>query len=217
MKIISELIESTKVQIEEGKDGSPKSYFITGPFLQAVHENRNKRVYPLETMAKEVKQYTENYIDKKRAFGELGHPENPSINLDRVSHMILSLEQDGNYWNGKAKILDTPMGKIVKSLIDEGANLGVSSRGMGSLKESNGIKVVQPDFTLSTAADIVSDPSSQKAWVQGIMENKEWAYNPMTESWIVVESIKEEIKKISAKQVALNQAKYFQSFLNSIK
>lgn len=217
MKLITELFESTKVVIEEGKEGSPKSYYIEGPFLQAVDQNRNKRVYPIDIMEREVNRYKTEYIDKNRAYGELGHPDTPSINLDRVSHRIITLEQDGNYWNGKAKIMDTPMGKIAKNFIDEGCSLGVSSRGLGSLMEKDGVKFVQSDFMLTTAGDIVSDPSSQKAWVQGIMENKEWAYNVQTDSWIVVEAIKEEIKKMPAKVVAENQAKFFQRFLNSIK
>jgi hypothetical protein len=157
----------------EEADGK-KSLHIEGPFLVAEKKNRNGRLYEYNTMKKEVARYTEEYINKHRAFGELGHPETPSINLDRVSHMITSLREDGNTWVGKAKILDTPMGNIARSLIEGGAQLGVSSRGMGSLKNVNGVNVVQPDFYLATAADIVADPSAPGAFVQGIMEGKEW-------------------------------------------
>lgn len=217
MKLISELYENAKVVIEEAKDNKPKQYFIEGIFLQAEEPNRNKRIYPKETMSKEVQRYTEEYINNKRAFGELGHPEGPTVNLDRASHMILSLKEDGNYWVGRAKIIDTPMGRIVKTLIDEGANLGVSSRGMGSLVENNGLKVVQNDFMLSTAADIVSDPSAQKAWVNGIMEGKEWAYNPSTNSWMLAEMAKEAIKKTSVKDLPKQQAMVFEWFLRNLK
>ena len=172
MKLITEVTESLQYLAEE-KDGK-KNLYIEGPFLQSEVVNRNGRKYLKETMAKEVQRYTEQYINKNRAFGELGHPDTPSINLDRVSHLVVSLRQEGNDWIGKAKILDTPMGNIVKSLIEGGAQIGVSSRGMGSLKNVNGINVVQDDFHLATAADIVADPSAPNAFVQGIMEGKEW-------------------------------------------
>ena len=172
MKLIKEINETVNYITEE-KDGS-KCLFIEGPFLVSERKNRNGRLYEYNTMKKEVHRYTEEYINKNRAFGELGHPETPSINLDRVSHMIVGLKEDGNQWIGKAKILDTPMGNIAKSLIEGGAQLGVSSRGMGSLKNVNGVNVVQNDFYLATAADIVADPSAPGAFVQGIMEGKEW-------------------------------------------
>jgi len=173
MKLIKEITETVSYLVEDS-DGK-KSLHIEGPFLVAEKKNRNGRLYEYSTMAKEVARYTEEYINKHRAFGELGHPESPSINLDRVSHMITSLREDGNnQWIGKAKILDTPMGNIARSLIEGGAQLGVSSRGMGSLKNVNGVNVVQPDFYLATAADIVADPSAPGAFVQGIMEGKEW-------------------------------------------
>ena len=172
MKLITEVTESLSYLAEE-KDGK-KSLFIEGPFLQAEVVNRNGRKYLKETMAKEVQRYTEQYINKNRAFGELGHPDTPSINLDRVSHLVVGLRQEGNDWIGKAKILDTPMGCIVKNLIEGGAQIGVSSRGMGSLKAVNGVNIVQDDFHLATAADIVADPSAPNAFVQGIMEGKEW-------------------------------------------
>jgi hypothetical protein len=172
MKLIKEINETVNYLVEDA-DGK-KTLHIEGPFLVAETKNRNGRLYEYNTMKKEVARYTEDYINKQRAFGELGHPETPSINLDRVSHMITSLKEDGNTWIGKAKILDTPMGNIARSLIEGGAQLGVSSRGMGSLKNVNGVNVVQPDFYLATAADIVADPSAPGAFVQGIMEGKEW-------------------------------------------
>lgn len=172
MKLIKEINETVSY-LEEESNGK-KVLHIEGPFLVAEKKNRNGRLYEFNTMKKEVHRYTEDYINKQRAFGELGHPETPSINLDRVSHMIVSLKEDGNQWIGKAKILDTPMGNIARSLIEGGAQLGVSSRGMGSLKNVNGVNVVQPDFYLATAADIVADPSAPGAFVQGIMEGKEW-------------------------------------------
>jgi hypothetical protein len=172
MKLIKEINETVNY-LTEDSDGK-KSLFIEGPFLVAETKNRNGRLYEFNTMKKEVARYTESYINKQRAFGELGHPETPTINLDRVSHMIVGLREDGNTWIGKAKILDTPMGNIARSLIEGGAQLGVSSRGMGSLKNVNGVNVVQPDFYLATAADIVADPSAPGAFVQGIMEGKEW-------------------------------------------
>jgi len=172
MKLIKEINETVSY-LEEESNGK-KVLHIEGPFLVAEKKNRNGRLYEYNTMRKEVARYTEDYINKQRAFGELGHPETPTINLDRVSHMITSLREDGNTWIGKAKILDTPMGNIAKSLIEGGAQLGVSSRGMGSLKSVNGVNVVQPDFYLATAADIVADPSAPGAFVQGIMEGKEW-------------------------------------------
>ena len=172
MKLIKEIHETVNYLVEDANGN--KTLHIEGPFLVAERKNRNGRLYEAATLRKEVDRYTEEYINKHRAFGELGHPETPSINLDRVSHMITSLKEDGNVWIGKAKILDTPMGLIARSLIEGGAQLGVSSRGMGSLKNVNGVNVVQPDFYLATAADIVADPSAPGAFVQGIMEGKEW-------------------------------------------
>mgnify|MGYP001187880752 CR=1 FL=1 len=175
MKLISEEIESVEILTEE-KNGK-KSLYIQGPFLQAEVVNRNKRFYPLETMCNEVARYNKSFTDKGRALGELGHPDGPSINLDRVSHKIVSLTQEGNNFKGKAQILNTPMGKIASSLLDEGVTLGVSSRGVGSLREDrNGCKVVGEDFMLATAADIVADPSAPDAFVSGIMEGKEWVW-----------------------------------------
>ena len=173
MKLIKEVNESVSYITEE-VEGGKRNLFITGPFLQTEQKNRNGRIYMREVMEKEVSRYTDQYINKNRAFGELGHPDTPSINLDRVSHMIVDLHQEGNDWIGKAKILDTPMGNIARNLIEGGGQLGVSSRGMGSIKQQNGVNVVQDDFYLATAADIVADPSAPGAFVQGIMEGKEW-------------------------------------------
>ena len=176
MKLITEEISNVKI-ITEGK-GANKSLHIEGVFLQGELKNRNGRVYPIQTLSREVGRYNENFIKNGRALGELGHPEGPTVNLDRVSHKITSLVQEGNNFRGKAKLLETPMGKIAKSLLSEGVKLGVSSRGVGSLKEDHrGCKVVGEDFQLSTAADIVADPSAPDAFVNGIMEGKEWVWD----------------------------------------
>ena len=175
MKLITEEISSVKF-ITEGK-GAKKKMYIEGVFLQGDIKNRNGRMYPVGTLAKEVGRYNESFVKKGRALGELGHPDGPTVNLDRVSHKITSLKQEGNNFVGKAQLLDTPMGKIAKSLIGEGVTLGVSSRGVGSLKENrDGCKVVGEDFMLATAADIVADPSAPDAFVSGIMEGKEWVW-----------------------------------------
>ena len=176
MKLITEEIESAKVLVEE-KDGK-KSMFIEGIFLQGNLKNRNGRFYPVETLDKEVNRYSEQFVSKGRALGELGHPDGPTVNLDRVSHKIVDLHKEGHNFIGKANLLDTPMGKIAQSLIDEGVQLGVSSRGMGSLRDTNeGYKVVGEDFMLATAADIVADPSAPDAFVNGIMEGVEWIWD----------------------------------------
>jgi hypothetical protein len=176
LKLISEEISEVEY-ITEQKDGGKKDYKIKGVFMESDVKNRNGRVYPQEILAKEVVRYNKEFINQKRAFGELGHPEGPTVNLERASHMITALYPDGKSFVGEAKILSTPMGEIVKSLIDEGAKLGVSSRGMGSLEQKNGAHYVRNDFYLATAADIVSDPSAPNAFVQGIMEGKEWVWN----------------------------------------
>lgn len=217
MKLIKEHTEEVKLIVEESKGTKEKSYFIEGVFLQSNLKNRNGRMYPREIMEKEVNRYNKEYITKNRAFGELGHPDSPTINLDRVSHMIKSLRLEGDNWVGKAKIMDTPYGKIVKSLIDEGAQLGVSSRGMGSLVQKNGVNLVQDDFMLATAADIVADPSAPDAFVEGVMEGAEWVYNASTKSWIMAEQLKSEIKNMSMKKLTESQARMFQNFLNSLK
>ena len=177
VKLFSEAIEDVEF-ITEAKDNSGgKNYKIRGIFMQADVKNRNGRVYPMEILEKEVTKYNKNFIKENRAFGELGHPEGPTVNLERVSHMITELHPDGKNFIGEAKIMDTPMGKIVKNLMDEGAKLGVSSRGMGSLDSKNGANYVRDDFYLATAADIVADPSAPNAFVEGIMEGKEWVWN----------------------------------------
>ena len=177
VKLFSEAIEDVEF-ITEAKDNSGgKNYKIRGIFMQADVKNRNGRVYPMDILEKEVTKYNKNFIRENRAFGELGHPEGPTVNLERVSHMITELHPDGKNFIGEAKIMDTPMGKIVKNLMDEGAKLGVSSRGMGSLDSKNGANYVRDDFYLATAADIVADPSAPNAFVEGIMEGKEWVWN----------------------------------------
>ena len=176
VKLISEAVEEVEYITEEKENGG-KNYKIRGIFMQADIKNRNGRVYPLEVLDEEVRKYNKNFIEQNRAFGELGHPDGPTVNLERVSHMITSLKPDGKNFIGEAKIMDTPMGKIVKNLMDEGAKLGVSSRGMGSLRQKGGANVVSDDFYLATAADIVADPSAPNAFVEGIMEGKEWVWN----------------------------------------
>ena len=176
MRLIKEFNEEIRYLTEESKDPKKPNVFIEGVFLQSDLKNKNGRIYPKEIMQREVNRYVEENVNTKRAYGELGHPEGPTVNLDRVSHMIVSLKEDGSNYIGKAKVMDTPMGRIVKELISEGAQLGVSSRGLGSLKERGGINEVQDDFLLATAADIVADPSAPDAFVQGIMEGKEWVF-----------------------------------------
>jgi len=176
VKLFSEAVENVEF-ITEAKENGAKNYKIRGVFMQADVKNRNGRVYPMEILEKEVTKYNKNFIRENRAFGELGHPEGPTVNLERVSHMITELHPDGKNFIGEAKIMDTPMGKIVKNLMDEGAKLGVSSRGMGSLDSKNGANYVRDDFYLATAADIVADPSAPNAFVEGIMEGKEWVWN----------------------------------------
>jgi len=216
MKLIKEHTEEVKYLVEE-KLGKGKEYFIEGVFLQSNLKNRNGRVYPTEILDKEVKRYNEEYVTKNRAFGELGHPDSPTINLDRVSHMIKSLRREGDNFIGRAKIMDTPYGKIVKSLIDEGATLGVSSRGMGSLAQKGGVSMVQNDFTLATAADIVADPSAPNAFVEGVMESKEWV---MVDGKFVEKDLIEAqriIRKTSSKNLNEAKLKLFVDFLEKIK
>lgn len=214
MKLIRETVEEVKV-ITESKNGV-KTLFITGPFLVAEKQNKNGRMYKSETLAKEVGRYNEEYVTKGRAFGELGHPDTPSINLDRVSHLITNLKQEGNIWVGKAKILETPMGKIAKSLMEGGACLGVSSRGMGSLKEVNGVNVVQDDYYLATAADIVADPSAPGAFVQGIMEGREWVWNNGMIQEMDVNAYYNQIKNAKQKQIDEISLKIFENFLSKL-
>ena len=194
IKLISEEINDVEY-ITEQKEGGKKDYKIKGIFMQADIKNRNGRVYPMEVLEKEVNRYDKEHIKEKRAFGELGHPEGPTINLERASHMITSLQPDGKNFIGEAKILSTPMGEIVKNLMDEGAKLGVSSRGMGSLNQKNGANYVRNDFYLATAADIVADPSAPNAFVEGIMEGKEWIWNNGLIQESEVQQIKDNIEE----------------------
>ena len=191
VKLISESAEDVEYIVEEKENGK-KNYKIRGIFMQADVKNRNGRVYPLDVLQKEVAKYNKNFIRENRAFGELGHPEGPTVNLERVSHMVTELHPDGKNFIGEAKIIETPMGKIVKNLIDEGAKLGVSSRGMGSLEQKNGANYVRDDFYLATAADIVADPSAPNAFVEGIMEGKEWVWDHGS----LVEAHVAEMKKV---------------------
>jgi hypothetical protein len=206
MKLISEFNdhEVSSVIVEENAKGE-KEYFIQGVFMQSEIKNRNGRVYPKNIMEKEVNRYRENFIEKKRAFGELGHPEGPTINLDRVSHLITSLEEDGNNYIGKAKILSTPNGQIVRNLINDGAKLGVSSRGLGSLEQKGDAQYVKGDFQLATAADIVADPSAPEAFVEGIMEGVEWIYENGVLKALEAEKMRETL--MSAKRSKLEETK----------
>lgn len=215
MKLISELVEEVEF-VSEGA-GAAKNYFIEGVFLQSNIKNRNGRLYPKEIMKKEVGRYMKEYVDSKRAFGELGHPEGPGINLDRVSHMIVSLREDGDNFIGKAKIMDTPMGKIAKNLLDEGAKLGVSSRGMGSMvANKEGVNEVQSDFYLATAADIVADPSAPEAFVRGIMENAEWMFVNGSWTYQNIDETKKLIEQTSRKQLEEVKLRVFENFLSNI-
>ena len=203
MKLITETTENIEVITEE--KGAGKDYKIRGIFLQGDIKNRNGRVYPVDVLSKEVGRYNKEFVEKKRAFGELGHPDGPTVNLERVSHMITSLKSEGRNFIGEAKIMDTPYGKIVKNLIDEGAQLGVSSRGMGSMKQVNGKNVINSDFYLATAADIVADPSAPDAFVEGIMEGKEWVWENGKIQSLEIEKYREVIEK--AKRAELEEAK----------
>ena len=214
MKLIKEVTESVQYITEE-KDGK-KSLFIEGPFLVSEKKNRNGRLYEYETMKNEVARYSENYINKNRAFGELGHPDTPTINLERVSHLIVGLREDGTQWIGKAKILVSPYGEIVKNLIEGGAQLGVSSRGMGSLVNKNGVNVVQGDFYLATAADIVADPSAPGAFVEGIMENKEWMLINGVWTEQNIEHAKAQIRKASRKEIEQVSLSIFENFIKKL-
>ena len=211
VKLFSEAVEEVEYICEEKEDGN-KNYKIRGIFMQADVKNRNGRVYPMEVLSKEVAKYNKNFIQEKRAFGELGHPDGPTVNLERVSHMITSLTPDGKNFIGEAKIMSTPMGEIVKNLMNEGAKLGVSSRGMGSLDQKNGANYVRDDFYLATAADIVADPSAPNAFVEGIMEGKEWVWNngALIEAELVEIRQKFDVKKRQrdAKVEALEFAKF---------
>ena len=216
MKLITELNEEVELVTEE-TDGK-KNYYIEGIFLQTEMVNRNGRKYSRNIMEREVARYNREIVEKNRAFGELGHPSGPSINLDRVSHIITELRQDGNNFIGKARITDTPMGHIARGIMESGGQLGVSSRAMGSLKEENGVMVVQSDLRISTAADIVADPSAPDAFVHGIMEGVEWIFDPIKESWIQqkAEDIVKEIHSMSKSQLEEKKLSLFEDYLTTL-
>lgn len=215
MKLFCDINEEIQVLTEENEPGK-KNYFIEGIFLMCDQKNRNGRVYTFEMMNKKVNDYNNSFVKQKRAFGELGHPEGPTINLERVSHMITDLYSDKKNFIGRAKIMDTPYGKIVKNLIDEGAKLGVSSRGIGSLEEKNGVNYVKDDYQLATAADIVADPSAPEAFVRGIMEGKEWIYESGRLVERDVEEIKRSIKNASSRKLEEAKIQAFQKFLRNL-
>ena len=215
MKLITEQIEPVEILVEE-KDGKKDTY-IKGVFLQTEITNRNGRMYKFGTMNREVQQYNEEFIKRGRALGELGHPDGPTINLDRVSHKIVELTPEGHNFIGKAKLLETPMGKIAKSLLEEGVQLGVSSRGLGSLKKENGSSVVADDFVLSTAADIVADPSAPDAFVEGIMEGREWTLVDGKIKEAQIEAIQQSLDNApSAEELAERKIRAFDQLLRSL-
>ena len=215
MKLIKEVYENLEYIAEANADGE-KEFFIEGVFMQANQKNRNGRMYPTDILEREVERYNKEYVEKNRAFGELGHPQGPTINLERVSHMIKSLTKEGDNFMGKAKIMDSPYGNIVKNLIKEGASLGVSSRGMGSLKSKNGVNEVQGDFYLATAADIVADPSAPDAFVEGIMEGVEWVYEGG--KWVehFVDQAQQEVHAASKADLEQVKLQVFENFLKRL-
>ena len=213
MKLISEHLDDIEFITEDDAEGK-KNYRIKGVFMEADVKNRNNRMYPMQVLEKEVKRYNREYIQQKRAFGELGHPDGPTVNLERVSHMITKLYPDGKQFVGEAKIMDTPYGKIVKNLIDEGAKLGVSSRGMGSLEPRRDMHVVKDDFYLATAADIVADPSAPNAFVEGIMENKEWIWDNGVVREVDIAKYRAELRKES-KRLEEKKIKLFNEFMSN--
>ena len=215
MKLITEEIRNVKYIVEQSKDGK-KNYSIKGIFMQSDVINKNGRIYPQNILQREVVRYNRAFINKNRAFGELGHPEGPTVNLERVSHLIKSLYPDGNNFIGEAKILDTPYGKIVKSLIDEGASLGVSSRGMGTLQNTGNANLVKDDYYLATAADIVADPSAPDAFVEGIMEGKEWVWDNGKLKEQDIDELKLQVERAQREQRAEINARVFESFLTKL-
>ena len=215
MKLISESLENVKFLTEEDDNGT-KSYKIKGVFMQGNIKNRNGRVYPTDVLEQEIKRYDEKFIQKNRAYGELGHPEGPTVNLDRVSHMVTSLDRDGDNFIGEAKIMNTPMGKIVKNIMDEGGTLGVSSRGMGSLEQKNGANYVKKDFMLAAAADIVADPSAPNAFVNGIMEGKEWVWDNGVVKEVHISEYQKEIERTSRKNLEEKAINLFANFISKL-
>ena len=217
MKLISEFNDySISPVIVEGKENGKKDYFIEGIFMQSEIKNRNGRIYPKEVIQKEVKRYNKEFVEQDRAFGELGHPEGPTINLDKVSHMITKLEEDGNNFVGRAKILSTPNGQIVKNLIDDGAKLGVSSRGLGSLESKGNAQYVKDDFQLATAGDIVADPSAPEAFVNGIMEGTEWVYESGILKARDIEEMQSEMRTARLNQLEETKLKLWKRFVGNL-
>ena len=217
MKLISEFNDyGVQPVIVEQNEKGEKDYFIEGIFMQSEIKNRNGRIYPKEVIQKEVKRYNKEFVEKKRAFGELGHPEGPTINLDKVSHMIEKLEEDGNNFVGRAKILSTPNGQIVKNLIDDGAKLGVSSRGLGSLESKGNAQYVKDDFQLATAGDIVADPSAPEAFVNGIMEGTEWVYESGILKARDIEDMQKEMKSARLNQLEETKLKLWKRFVGNL-
>jgi len=214
MKLITELVEEVQL-VSEARETGGKDYYIEGIFLQADIKNKNGRLYPVEVLENEVNRYTREVINKNRAFGELGHPSGPSINLDRVSHIITELKRDGKNFIGKAKISKTPMGEIARGIMESGGQLGVSSRAMGSLKEEKGVMVVQKDLRLSTAADIVADPSAPEAFVNGIMENVNWIYDPVRDTWLEekLNENKKSIHKMTKSELVETRVSMFENYI----
>ena len=216
MKLITELNENLQIIKEESQEGKASKLFISGPFIQTEVTNRNNRRYMKETVAREVQRYNENYVKQGRAVGELGHPDGPTVNLDRVSHKIVELVPEGKNFIGKALVLETPMGNIAKSLLKSGVKLGVSSRGVGSLEEKNGVKYVKDDFMLATAADIVADPSAPDAFVEGIMEGVEWVWDNGLLREVQVEKIKNYVSESTRFNMEERKLKAFEYFLRSL-
>ena len=215
MKLISEQIQDVQYLSEEDEKGK-KNYKIKGIFLQGDIKNRNGRIYPVEVLEKEVNRYSKEFIDENRAYGELGHPEGPTVNLERVSHMVTSLKRDGKNFVGEAKIMSTPMGNIVSNIMDDGGKLAVSSRGMGSLQQKNGANYVNKDFYLATAADIVADPSAPQAFVQGIMEGKEWIWENGVLREAQISEYKESISTTSRKNLEEAKMSVFSDFISKL-
>lgn len=217
MKLFTELVEDVQL-ISEARETGGKDYYIEGVFLQAEITNRNGRRYPEAVLAREVNRYVTEVVSKNRAFGELGHPSGPSINLDRVSHIITELRKEGTNFIGKAKLTETPMGKIARGIMESGGQLGVSSRAMGSLKEEKGVMVVQNDLRLSTAADIVADPSAPDAFVKGIMEGVEWIYDPVRDTWLEekLHETKKKIHNMSKSKLEEQRLAIFEDYISSL-
>jgi hypothetical protein len=214
-KLIIEEVQEIQYIIEADESGK-KNRYLTGIFMQSEKKNKNGRMYPFNVLNKEVERYNRDYVSKNRAFGELGHPSTPSINLDRVSHMITTLRPDGHNFIGKAKILDTPNGKIVQNLLDGGASLGVSTRGVGSLKEANGYQLVQDDFHLATAADIVSDPSAPDAWVSAIMEQSEWVLTNKGWTEVDYDRAKKSLQEANRADIERVALRLFENFMSKL-